>query len=119
MSEEKFLKNLKELPGFYRCYLAIIRGNIAAAAYIVRISEEVNYVLYWGDALEFRQVSPVASLLNSLVPVSADMGCSILDLGISSNGGELDAGLARFKLNLGALETIKPVFLWRNDAPEQ
>ena len=116
MDEVKFVENLVKLPGVYKTYLAKVGQDITGVAYLVRISEEVNYVLFWGDDMNFRHLSPVASLLNFLIPESSRDGCSILDLGISSVDGVLDEGLARFKKNLGALETSKPVYRRLNES---
>lgn len=110
MDQVKFVENLVKLPGIYKTYLAKVGKDIAGVAYLVRISKEVNYVLFWGDDINFRYLSPVASLLNFLVSESNHDGCTILDLGISSVDGVVDDGLARFKKNLGALETYKPVY---------
>ncbi len=110
MDLEKFTRNLVELPQFYSLYLAKVGPSIAGVAYVVKISEEVNYVLFWGDDVTFRHFSPVASLLNYLVAISKRDGFSCLDLGISSVDGVLDNGLARFKQNLGAIETLKPTY---------
>ncbi len=110
MNYEKFLMNLVELPETYSIYLAKLGTEIAGVAYLVRISHNVNYVLFWGDDIKFRNLSPVASLLNFLVPLSQREGRTVLDLGISSVDGILDTGLARFKLNLGAVESSKPTY---------
>ncbi len=111
MDREKFIRNLFEFPGNYKTYLAKVKSDVAAVAYVVRVSEQVNYVLFWGDDIKFRHLSPVASLLNHLITVSRDEGCAVLDLGISSVDGVLDDGLARFKTNLGAIETFKATYL--------
>ncbi len=118
MDSEKFIRNLIDLPQFYRVYLAKIGRTIAGVAYVVKISEEVNYVLFWGDDVKFRHLSPVASLLSFLVTISRRDGFSHLDLGISSVDGVLDDGLARFKQNLGAIKTFKPTF-GRNFVPSE
>jgi len=110
MDREKFIKNIFEFPGNYKIYLAKVKSEIAAVAYVVRLSEQVNYVLFWGDDTKFRHLSPVASLLKFLISVSREEGCKVLDLGISSVDGVLDDGLARFKSNLGAIETFKPTY---------
>lgn len=110
MNFEKFRMNLVEMPQTYSIYLAKLGTEIAGVAYIVRISQNVKYVLFWGDDIKFRNLSPVASLLNFLVPLTQLEGCTILDLGISSVDGTLDTGLARFKFNLGAIESPKPTY---------
>lgn len=110
MQQDKFIKNLVTLPTKYKLYLAKIGNEIAAVAYVVRISERVNYVLFWGDSLEFRHLSPIASMLKFLVGESKSDRCMTLDLGISSVDGNLDIGLARFKRNLGGIEAFKRTF---------
>jgi hypothetical protein len=110
MDRDKFIQNLVNLPTKYKLYLAKIANEIAAVAYVVRISEQVDYVLFWGDSQEFRHLSPVASMLKFLVAESKHLGCKTLDLGISSVDGDLDIGLARFKKNLGGIETFKRTF---------
>ena len=110
MDLEKFTSNLIDLPEFYRLFVAKIGSTIAGVAYVVKISDEVNYVLFWGDDIKFRRYSPVASLLDYLVAISQRDGFARLDLGISSVDGVLDDGLARFKQNLGAIETLKPTY---------
>lgn len=110
MDSDTFISNLVDLPRFYRIYLAKIGQRIAGVAYVVKISDKVNYVLFWGDDIQFRNFSPVASILDYLVQECKLEGFTHLDLGISSVDGVLDYGLARFKQNLGAVETIKQTY---------
>ena len=110
MSKEVFLQNLTELPNIYKVYIAKMNETVTAVAYTVKICSEVNYVLFWGDDLEFRHFSPVASILCFLMEIAKKHGYQYLDLGISSITGSLDVNLARFKSNLGAVATLKPVY---------
>jgi hypothetical protein len=64
----------------------------------------------WADDDNFRVLSPVAMLCKEIVEDSQKNGIHIVDLGTASVAGVLDLGLARFKLNLGAIQTPKPTF---------
>lgn len=110
MDSIKFVKNLTVLPEKYKAYVARIGVEIAAVAYVVGLTKDVRYVLFWGDDINFRKLSPVASLLDFLVTESRDLGYQILDLGISSVNGIRDEGLSRFKRNLGAKESLKTTY---------
>jgi hypothetical protein len=60
------------------------------------------YVYMWGDILEFRQISPIVFLCESLIEFAIGRDFSYLDLGTSSLKGEIMPGVSRFKENLGA-----------------
>lgn len=109
MSEERFRTLASDGQGLYRCWLAVSGDTLLGAAFTVEISREVLYVLYWGDTLEGRKVSVVASLCDYLASHASDQGKSFLDLGVSSIRGSLDTGLARFKDNLGATRFHQPL----------
>jgi hypothetical protein len=110
LTKEKIRYLLTNLPQFYTLYLAGIESNICAVALIVSIDKFVDYVLYWGDNLEFRHLSPVTSLFEELVKISITSNKLFLDLGISSLNGEINEGLYRYKKNLGSEDSKKYIF---------
>ena len=91
----------------FKLIQASLEKQIVAACYLVRILPNYWYVLFWGELIEFRSLSPVASLFEFLMEEAQKNNVKILDLGISSVEGVLDEGLARFKSNLGALPSEK------------
>jgi hypothetical protein len=110
LTKEKILQLLNELPQRYFMYMAEIGSNICAVAFITTLDESTNYVLYWGDNLEFRHLSPVTSLFLELVRISTLSNKLYLDLGISSLNGEINEGLYRYKKNLGSEDSKKYIF---------
>jgi Acetyltransferase (GNAT) domain len=114
MPRDLFIKSLKTLPQDFSLHTAEINDDIAAASLTLKLSSNVMYVLFWGDSLKYRTFSPVASLATVLMKYCESMGCSILDLGTSSVDGIVDDGLLRFKRNLGAIESPRYSFTFRN-----
>jgi len=111
MSSEEIIKAIELLPESYRM-VAVYKDNIiVAAALLVRIDDLVEYVLYWGDSLEFRSFSPTVFLCTKIIEGLKYGDISILDLGISSLRGKENSGLSRFKSNLGAIRTDKACYL--------
>jgi len=102
VDEEKFVGLLTNLPESYTCWLALVGQEILGVAYTVEVSSHSTYVLFWGDSPAGRSVSVVASLCARLQMVALAEGKEFLDLGISSENGNVDEGLFNFKRNLGA-----------------
>ena len=111
MSSGDIIKAIEVLPEIYRMVAVYQDENIAAAALLVRLDDSVEYVLYWGDSLEFRNFSPTVFLCTKIIEGLRLDGVFFLDLGISSLRGEENPGLTRFKANLGATKTDKACFL--------
>ena len=109
MSEDDFKKAIETMPNNFLLFVAELKEEFIATALLVILDNGYAYVLYWGDLIEFRYLSPTVFLFESLISYVRTNSLNTLDLGISSNKGILDPGLARFKLNLGALETAKYV----------
>jgi len=105
---KSFVKDLLiTMPEFYTLYLAEVEDKICAAALVVSIDKLVDYVLYWGDDLEFRHLSPVTTLFLEIVRNSKLSNKIFLDLGISSSEGDINVGLYRYKRNLGCQDSNK------------
>ena len=107
LSEDEFSRNLREYSSTYGLLVCKKENEIIAAAYLVRISGNNLYVLYWGESSEYRNLSPVASLASRLIEICKNEKIDNLDLGISSLEGIVDEGLMRFKSNLGAESSLK------------
>jgi len=91
----------------FKLIQASLENQIIAACFLVKILPDYWYVLFWGELVEFRSLSPVASLFQFLIDEALKNKVRILDLGISSVDGEIDEGLATFKSNLGAVPSKK------------
>ncbi len=102
LSKSELLNLLRLLPNSYKMYKVEIENRICASALIVSLSDTVEYVLYWGDDVNYRALSPVSSLFLKIVTSCKSANKKYLDLGVSSVNGNLDQGLFDFKSSLGA-----------------
>lgn len=109
MSWRVFERGLIEQPDVFTAWGATLGMKFVGGALTVKINEDTLYVLFWGDTLLGRELSVVASICEKLVEFCRSKDYKVLDLGISSVDGILDENLARFKLNLGAIQTAKPI----------
>ena len=75
--------------------------NCVASAVCINISDEILYVLYWGELHEYRNYSPVAFLAHHLYEHARSAGKAFLDVGTSTVGREPNFGLIMFKSRLG------------------
>ena len=104
-----FERGLVERPDVFTVWGATLGVEFVGGALTVEISDDTLYVLFWGDTLLGRELSVVASICEKLVEFCRSKNYKVLDLGISSVDGLLDENLARFKSNLGAIQTAKPI----------
>jgi hypothetical protein len=86
----------------------VSRGTEQAAASItIRVSPEVVYIFYWGDAAGFSGVSPIVLLAETIYDHARAEGARWLDIGTSTNEGSPNYGLIHFKRNLGCEASLK------------
>ncbi len=111
ISLSQLRKSFTEIPDAYRCYGTFLGSKLIAAAITVLITDDFEYVYMWADDAQYRSLSPVVSLCETIVNDSKSRGVRTLDLGISSKNGILDEGLSRFKINLGAVSGNKVSYI--------
>jgi|LakMenE01Jun11ns_1017448.scaffolds.fasta_scaffold9853438_2 hypothetical protein len=105
MQRSHLINNLSNLKDEFRVYSASIHDEVVGAAITVDIGFSTRYVLYWGDNEVGRKYSVTASLCEAIVKSAKLDLISKVDLGVSSLNGITDAGLYRFKQNLGAIDS--------------
>ena len=103
MSISQIRKAFETFPEKYFAFGVYLDGQMVAGAICLESAPGNLYVYMWGDLLEFRKISPIVFLCDSLIEFGADHDFAYLDLGTSSIKGELMPGVARFKENLGAI----------------
>lgn len=96
----------------FAVYRDVSRKEMVAAALCLALSQQVLYVLYWGDGPNMRSYSPVAMLASHIYAFCAREGFAVLDVGISTLHGEPNFGLVNFKRNLGFTESLKLEMVW-------
>lgn len=111
ISFDQLVTAARIFPNEYQFFALYLSDDLIASAVTVMITPEIRYVYMWADDDNFRALSPVAMLCKEIVEDSRKNGIKIVDLGTASVAGVLDPGLARFKMNLGAIQTKKPTFV--------
>lgn len=82
----------------------------AALGVVIRINAQILYHFYPADEAKFLSFSPAILLNGGIYEYGQERGYAQLDLGISSEKGQLNEGLWRFKQTLGAQNTLKTTF---------
>lgn len=112
MQKEHLINNLTKLHNDFRFYTAELNGEVIGAAITVDIGFSTRYVLYWGDSDLGRKYSVTAAICEFIANSTKMAGITKLDLGVSSVGGTVDAGLHQFKLNLGAVDSSRKTLVF-------
>ena len=110
ISREDFIRMFDQLPGVYQIFSTVADNRMIAVGVTVHISRDILYNFYVGELPEYRKYSPVAGLIESMEAYGRASGYRILDLGIATDRGVLNEGLARFKINMGGKYSEKYMF---------
>ena len=86
-------------------------NEMVAAAVCIALSDEVLYVLYWGDSEGMQKYSPISLLAKHIYEHAQSQSFAKLDVGTSTLLGKANYGLVKFKRNLGFRETVKLEFI--------
>jgi hypothetical protein len=103
MTLDQVRNSFATFPNNYFAFGVYSGESMIAGAICLESCVENLYVYMWGDLLEFRKISPIVFLCDSLIDFASHRDFEFLDLGTSSLNGELMPGVSRFKENLGAI----------------
>lgn len=78
-----------------------------ASAMVYKVNNNVYQVIYWGHLEEFNSQRPMALLAPSLYEYYNKKNIKYLDIGPSSEDGNININLAQFKVDLGCKNTSK------------
>lgn len=115
MTWPELSRMFETFPGRVRSFTVSRGARAIAAAVCMAVNQRVLYVFYWGELGEARGLSPVTFLAAQLYALCQREQFELLDLGTSTEHGEPNAGLIRYKRALGATESIK---LWLSRGSE-
>jgi len=87
--------------------------NILAGAIIYHSSPKIAFALFWGDNDEGRQLRAMDYLTFHLWTHYRDLDYRYMDLGISTEDGQPNEGLLRFKESHEAVSSLKYRFYWK------
>lgn len=85
-------------------------NQIIAFSVAIRINKSILYHFIPADVVGYEVFSPMIFLINGMYEYCQKEQIKILDLGISTAGGEPNFGLIRFKKSLGAKSSLKLTF---------
>ncbi|MEL7003990.1 MAG: GNAT family N-acetyltransferase [Bacteroidota bacterium] len=101
----------EKLPQHYHLFGIYDNKKLIATGVSIRVNQASLYNFYHGDDQEYRVYSPVVMLLDGIYSYCQQSQIETLDLGISSDQGELNKGLFVFKKNCGAIESAKDILV--------
>jgi hypothetical protein len=91
----------------FKLFIVECDGVVIAAAITIMLSPATLYVLYWGDALEYRSYSPIVLLCREIYQYCSQSNIRYLDIGTSTIDREPNFGLMDFKTDLGFSPNLK------------
>ena len=89
-------------------------GTVVAGAIMYRAHEEIVYALFWGDAPEGRGNRAMDFLIFNLWNHYKSAGFKYIDLGISTEAGNPNEGLLRFKETHECVSSLRYTFQWKS-----
>lgn len=90
-------------------------GEISAGAILYRPHEEIVYALFWGDVFEGRSDRAMDFLILNLWSHYKSAGFTYIDLGISTEAGNPNEGLLRFKETHESTSSLRYTFTWSSE----
>lgn len=106
----------EKLAGVISAFGVFDGDSLIASSICLAVSTEIFYVFYWGQLPGVDNPSPLPFLAQALYEYGRENGFQLLDLGTSTDDGEPNYGLIRFKRSLGFQESLKLRFAKRFDA---
>ena len=101
---------IKLMPDKYILFGLFDSEKLIAASVSIRVSKDILYNFYHADEFSYRSTSPLVMLVQEIYQYCQQNKIKILDLGISSQNGEKNAGLFTFKENLGCISSNKNTY---------
>jgi lipid II:glycine glycyltransferase (peptidoglycan interpeptide bridge formation enzyme) len=106
---------LQTFPQQYRLFGVWSKNSeLIATAVCVQVHSNILYTFYIGDLPQYRSYSPVVLLHQGIYDYCRHNNIHLLDLGIGTEKGILNAPLMQFKQNLGAIISPKTTYIYRN-----
>lgn len=97
-------------PDSFQIFSVIHEQKMIAVAVTVKITDEILYTFYLADDEEYLKFSPTIYLISGIYEFCQRNNFKLLDLGIATEKGILNEGLAQFKQRLGAKKSLKKSF---------
>lgn len=102
MNCEQLTEHFKKFPKNFQLFSVTHSNIMVAVGVTIKINDEILYTFYLADDEDHLKNSPTTFLLSGIYEYSKLEKFKILDLGIATEKGIVNEGLARFKQHLGA-----------------
>ncbi len=101
MSLKQMEEHFKKFSKNFKIFSVYDSEEMMAVCVTVEINDKILYTLYPADAEAYVKKSPLTFLFSGIHEYCQQKKYTILDLGIATNKGILNEGLAKFKQNIG------------------
>ena len=107
MNCEQLTAHFKIFPKNFQLFSVTHSNMMVAVGVTIKINDNILYTFYLADDENYLKDSPTTFLLSGIYEYGQLNNFKILDLGIATEKGVMNEGLARFKQNLGATISAK------------
>ena len=106
----QFKNHFKIFPDNFKIFSVMDSEQIIAVGVTIKINDDIVYTFYLADDEQYLKDSPTIFLLSGIYDYFQARNYTILDLGIATNQGILNEGLAHFKKSLGGILSLKKTY---------
>jgi hypothetical protein len=110
MSFSDVKKTMTNFSDNYFLYRVYGEEGTAAAAIVIKVSEDILYTFYYAHDRKFDKVSPVVLLISAIYKKAHQEGMTLIDLGTSMVNGRINRSLLHFKESIGGQPHPKFIF---------
>ena len=110
LSYDELMKVVAVFPDRFSLHQVTDNDQLAAAAIVIKINNQILYNFYSAHASVYDALSPVVLLMKGLYGFCSANEIQLLDLGTSALDGKPNFGLLDFKIRLGARPSAKFTF---------
>ncbi len=110
MSLTQLKEHFKKFPQKFQLFSVTNSNVLVAVGITININENILYTFYLADDEEHLKDSPTTFLLSGIYEYAKEQNFRILDLGIATNRGVLNEGLARYKRSIGGNISVKKTY---------
>lgn len=110
LSWKEMRNTISKLPDRFMFFKLASAEGIAAAAIVIRVSDNIWYTFYYAHAAKYNKVSPVVHLLECIYKYAVNEKVKLIDLGTSMVHDKVNKSLLHFKESVGGVTGSKFMF---------
>jgi hypothetical protein len=110
-----FVRHFETFTEAFKAFGVWDTQTLIAVGVTIRINARILYTFYLADHEAYLPFSPTILLVAGIYDYAQAQNYQVLDLGIASEKGILNEGLAKFKERLGGIFSEKEVYEWVNE----